>query len=128
MPDPRAELGRIAERAAADYLDTQGYTIIETNFRKRAGEIDIIARKGKRIHFIEIKSQSGASDFPAAESWGDAQRNRFMELAEEYLAIYIREQGTPDLDVSLDFMTVVFGDDGSVTDIDFIEDAIRPGS
>ena len=52
----RREIGNLGEEMAARYLLTQGYQIMETNFRCRSGEIDIIARKFNCYHFVEVKT------------------------------------------------------------------------
>ena len=49
-------VGDIAEERAAKYLIKNGYEILERNFYSKFGEIDIIAKKGKVLHFIEVKS------------------------------------------------------------------------
>ena len=48
--------GRSGEDAAAAYLRRNGYLIVERNFRKRVGEVDIIAVEGGTIAFCEVKS------------------------------------------------------------------------
>jgi putative endonuclease len=48
-------IGQRAEAAAASYLETQGYRIIKRNWRRRDCEIDIIAHKGRTMHFVEVK-------------------------------------------------------------------------
>ena len=50
----RKELGNIGEKLARDFLKKKGYRIHETNFRCRAGEIDIIAQKKDCLAFIEV--------------------------------------------------------------------------
>lgn len=49
------DTGRRAETAAANYLEMRGFKIIEQNFRRARGEIDIIAQKDNLIHLIEVK-------------------------------------------------------------------------
>ena len=124
--DKRMELGKAAEAAAADFLMARGFTIIERNYRKRRGEIDIIARKGDTIHFIEIKARSDASGFSATESWSPMQRERFIALAEGFLAERRGLAVDDNPDVSLDFMGLTFAPDNAILDIEFIEDALRP--
>lgn len=46
---------------ACDFLKKEGYGIVETNYQKRTGEIDIIARKKNILHFIEVKTRSDSS-------------------------------------------------------------------
>lgn len=48
--------GEIGENIACRYLSSKGFTIIERNYTRRCGEIDIIAQKKGVIHFIEVKS------------------------------------------------------------------------
>lgn len=50
--------GEFAEKLAVSYLMNHGFTILERNYTQKWGEIDIIAQKGKIIHFVEVKSVS----------------------------------------------------------------------
>ena len=50
--------GKVGECIAVKFLENKGFEIIEQNYRKKYGEIDIIAQKGKILHFIEVKSVS----------------------------------------------------------------------
>ena len=49
------DAGRRAEKAAATYLEMRGYQIIERNWRRPRCEIDIVAKKGDVIYFVEVK-------------------------------------------------------------------------
>lgn len=51
------ETGRFGESAAAAFLQQEGYLLLERNYRCRAGEIDLIARKNGALHFIEVKTR-----------------------------------------------------------------------
>ena len=51
----KRQLGTVYEQKAAAYLQQQGYEIMECNFRCRMGEIDIIAREGEYLCFVEVK-------------------------------------------------------------------------
>ena len=55
IPNPTARLG---EEIAAKYLRDKGYKIIDKNFRKGYGEIDIIAIQGRTLVFIEVKTRT----------------------------------------------------------------------
>lgn len=52
------KIGEIGEKIAKMFLMKHGFQILETNYTKKVGEIDIVARKGKVWHFIEVKSVS----------------------------------------------------------------------
>ncbi len=50
--------GALGEQFAAKFLEKHGYSILETNFRSRFGEIDIIAQKGGILAFVEVKTRA----------------------------------------------------------------------
>ena len=56
--DKRHEIGRLGEDIAVIYLKNKGFKVVGRNYRKKYGEIDIIAQKGEITHFIEVKSVS----------------------------------------------------------------------
>jgi putative endonuclease len=60
----KKETGKLAEDLAAEFLENQGYKIIERNFYfHRFGEIDLIGLKKNLINFVEVKSLTKESDF-----------------------------------------------------------------
>jgi putative endonuclease len=61
-PTEKQKIGQIGEDCACEYLEKNGYRVIERNYLKKWGEIDIIAKKGQKIHFIEVKSVSRRLD------------------------------------------------------------------
>lgn len=58
MLNRRQQFGQSSETVAARFLKKQRYKILETNYRTRQGEIDIIARDGDTIVFIEVKART----------------------------------------------------------------------
>ena len=62
----RRQIGTEEEALAAEFLEGRGYRIVERNFRCRLGEIDLIARDGSVLVFIEVKyRKTGAYGDPA---------------------------------------------------------------
>lgn len=57
-PTEKQKIGRTGEDIAVKYLENKGFSVIERNYLRKCGEIDIIAKKGKILHFIEVKSVS----------------------------------------------------------------------
>jgi putative endonuclease len=51
-------VGALGEELAARYLASKGFTVFERNYREKWGEIDLIARKSGRVHFVEVKTVS----------------------------------------------------------------------
>lgn len=74
----RRKTGSRYEDIAAEYLKRQGYEIVERNFRDRLGEIDIIAREGRYLVFVEVKYRRDIkSGYPEeAVFWQKQQRIR----------------------------------------------------
>ena len=70
------ETGHWGEALAAEYLAAQGYAIAERNWRSGHYEIDIVAYKGSRIIFVEVKTRSNPSDDPLEA----VDRNKAMRL------------------------------------------------
>ena len=57
-PTEKQKIGKMGEDLACQYLEKNGHKIIERNYLKKWGEIDIVTGKAKKIHFIEVKSVS----------------------------------------------------------------------
>ena len=84
--------GLHAEKIAADYLTQQGYTIVERNFTCRVGEIDIIARHGGDLVFVEVRSRHSRKALDPVYSVNHHKQRKIIRTAEVYLG---RESGTP---------------------------------
>jgi len=52
------KVGNTGENIAVGFLESKGFTILERNYWKKWGEIDVIARKGSTVHFVEVKTIS----------------------------------------------------------------------
>ena len=87
----RRELGAWGEERAAKYLRGKGYTILERNFRCRAGEIDIIARRCGVIAFVEVKLRRDSEFAEAREFVTPAKQRRVILTAEYWLASHQTE-------------------------------------
>ncbi|WP_322494334.1 YraN family protein [Chloroflexus sp.] len=83
MPTPKRRLGDHGEQIAAAYLEQRGYTMITRNWRCRSGEIDLVARDGDQIVFVEVRTRR---DEYALESITAHKRQRLITLAYHYLA------------------------------------------
>lgn len=58
METVKQSVGRIGEELTARFLISKGYQILDRNYRKKWGEIDIIAQKDNIVHFVEVKANS----------------------------------------------------------------------
>lgn len=94
------ETGRWGEAVAADYLTSKGYAIAERNWRSGHYEIDIVAYKGSRIIFVEVKTRSNLYDDPLEA----VDRNKAMRLIRA--AIVYVEAHNINHDIQFDIIAV----------------------
>jgi putative endonuclease len=83
--------GDRAEALAAQFLTRQGLVIVARNFRTRAGEIDLIARDGTSLVFVEVRMRRSQHFGGAAASITARKRERLAKAANAYLALLGRE-------------------------------------
>jgi putative endonuclease len=83
--------GARAEALAAEYLMRQGLAIVARNFRTRFGEIDLIARDGRMLVFVEVRMRRSAAYGGAVGSITARKRARLVAAANGYLAMLGRE-------------------------------------
>ncbi|MBU1091869.1 YraN family protein [Patescibacteria group bacterium] len=83
------EVGKIGEDIAVKHLVKQGFKILERNYRKKWGEIDIIAIKKGLLHFVEVKTVSYETDFDnyiPEENVNFSKRKKLTRAINTYLA------------------------------------------
>ena len=80
------KLGARGEQIAINYLQNRGYRILERNYRNRLGEIDIIARQGRDLVFIEVKTRSDNHFGSPFDSVTAAKQRQLSKVALEYLS------------------------------------------
>lgn len=78
--------GKFAEQKARTFLTGQNYKIIHTNWRCNLGEIDIVAREGSFLCFIEVKYRSSNSFGLPAEAVNYFKKQKLIKLAHSYIA------------------------------------------
>lgn len=122
MPNIRSNtsFGAFGENLAAEYLIKNGFEILARNFRCGKNEIDLIAKKGNVISFIEVKTRKGLAFGHAAEAVTRAKQNELAKAAECYLRKFPNCADLYRFDVVAITMT-----SGKTPDILFIEDAFR---
>ena len=91
------------EELAGEYLKQQGYQILCRNFRSTQAEIDIIAREGKYLVFIEVKQRSSAAMGMGSESVDVRKQRRICMAARFYLRKYHID---PEMPVRFDVVSI----------------------
>ncbi|MCA9449510.1 MAG: YraN family protein, partial [Candidatus Omnitrophica bacterium] len=104
--------------AVLGYLEKRGYTLLEKNYQTRAGEIDLIAREGEAIVFIEVKMRGGDRFGTGAEAVDTRKRERMIAAARNYLAALAEER-----DCRFDVIALDESGSSSGTHLQHFEDA-----
>ena len=86
LPTARADAGARAEEMAAEFLVARGLAIVARNFRTRRGEIDLIARDGATLVFVEVRMRRSQYFGGAGASITAAKTARLKAAARVYLA------------------------------------------
>ena len=85
MSRSRIDFGKTGEDLACRELERRGYAIVARRYRCRLGELDIIARDGETVVFVEVKTRHDRAFGPAAEAVGFVKRRRLARLAMDYV-------------------------------------------
>ena len=113
MSDARISLGRSGEDLACRALERLGYAIVARRFRVRGGELDIVARDGPVLVFVEVKTRAGRSFGDAAEAVTPVKQRRMTRLAGEYLTRH-EVSGCP---CRFDVVSIHFDGDRPIVDV-----------
>lgn len=91
----KREVGTKYEEMAATFLKQQGYHILQKNFRCKIGEIDLIAKCGEYLCFIEVKYRSSTEKGFPSEAITPNKIKRITQTAQFYLLLHQLPQDTP---------------------------------
>jgi putative endonuclease len=117
----RQTTGMLGEKLAADFLTTQGYQIIETNFRCKEGEVDIIARECDFLVFIEVRTKTSRAFGTPEESITARKKEHLRNVAARYLETYDCQQ--PEW--RIDFVAVEMDRFGKIKRLEVIKNAVE---
>ena len=122
-PDNRTEkrkLGDIGENVSCDFLQRRGFDIIERNYLRKWGEIDIVAKKSNIIHFIEVKSVThGTYGYRPEDNMHPGKLRRLSRT----MQIYLLEKKL-DCDWQLDLVTVKIDQANRKAAVEILENVI----
>jgi putative endonuclease len=113
MTDARVALGKIGENLAVQELERRGYAILARRYRQRSGEIDIVARDGQTLVFVEVKARTSRNFGEAAESITRLKRRRIASLAQDFI-VRTRQPPSP---CRFDVVSICFDTDSPSIDV-----------
>ncbi len=125
MTKDKKELGDRGEKIAGDFLKSEGFRILENNYQKLIGEIDIIAEKKKCLHFVEVKARTVES----CEKYGLPQdavnygkQKKIIRTARFYLS---EKKYSDDTNWQIDVIAIIIDEKKGKAKITFIDNAVE---
>ncbi|UCF71317.1 MAG: YraN family protein [candidate division WOR-3 bacterium] len=118
MKQSKTSLGIAGENLAKEYLKQKKYNILDHNFRCRFGEIDLVARKDKAFHFIEVKYRRSV-DYGLPQ---EAVVRRKQQRVRNTALIWLKRRHLP-LDTEIHFDVLAITELAGKMKYEYIEDA-----
>lgn len=122
----KQRIGAIGENIASVFLVKHGYSVIQRNYRKKYGEIDIICEKDGMLHFIEVKtvsrenvSRETGDSYRAEENIHEAKLRRIGRTVEAYLLEYDRDD-----DWMFHAIIILLDSKAKVAKVSFLKDLV----
>jgi Holliday junction resolvase-like predicted endonuclease len=130
----KRKIGDIGEKIACRFLMKRGFEIIEQNYSKKWGEIDIIARKVEKLHFVEVKSVTRdnlkyvspeTDDYRPEDNLHPLKLKRLSRVIQTYLLGYKGNRSvTHETDWQFDVAVVYLDLKGMEAKVNYMEDII----
>ena len=110
------EVGKFGENLACKYLRKKGYSIVETNYRTKIGEIDIVAIKNRKYIFVEVKTKTSDLKGKPYEHVNSSKVSKFKRIVNMYLLD--RKLNAP---FQLDVISIELGFDNNIERLQHFE-------
>jgi putative endonuclease len=120
MTKKRLKLGKLGEDEAAKFIKKQGYRILQTNYKTKSGEIDIIAEDKKVVAFIEVKTRTTGEYGSPLEAVNFHKQKKIIQVANQFLMNYKVENRECRFDI---VAILAPTEDPTTWEIDLIKDA-----
>ncbi len=124
MPSTRRDLGDFGESAARSHLIRAGYTVLDSNWRCRIGEIDLVAQQGGQIVFVEVRTRRVGGPVPPEESLSPAKLRRLLNLADAYMIEANLPSHTP---CRIDLIAIDVDRAGRIARLEHVLNAVEGG-
>lgn len=122
MTQARQQLGLRGEQLACDELERRGYVILARRYRTRAGELDVVARHGDYMVFVEVKARRDRSFGDPEEAVTSHKQQKMVAMATDFLARHRLHDEVP-----CRFDVVAINSEMEPPTVTVLEDAFRPG-
>ncbi len=121
MPTRRTQLGQRGEAMARSFLQERGYRILESNYRCRFGEIDIVAQDGDQTVFVEVRTRLSTAYGTPEESLTSAKQRHLLAASQEYL----QRHDMGGAEYRIDLVSIRLGAGSQGPRIDHLQHAVQ---
>lgn len=120
MSDDRQKLGRWGEQLAAQRLESEGYVVLDRNWRCRRGEIDLVVQAGEVLVFVEVKTRRGRDYGTPEEAITRSKAKRLLELGQRYML----ERDIEDVEWRIDLVAVELDQQGKLVRFEHVPNVV----
>jgi putative endonuclease len=118
----RKEMGDLGEALAGKILEHKGYVILDRNFRTRYGEVDLVAKEGEVLVFVEVKARSSLNYGSGAEALTKMKQQRLIRAALHYLFC----RGWQNCPCRFDLLELSLDPEGKLLSYELLQNAFVP--
>ena len=124
MPTEKRKLGDIGEKIACYFLEKRNYSILKTNYQKRIGEIDIIAKFENSLHFIEVKTRTNFADQKYGLPQDAVTIHKQKRLIKTALFYLLENKYSDDTFWQIDVIAITIDKNSGIAKINYIKNAV----
>ena len=123
MPSVKRKFGDLGEKIAEEYLTREGYRVIEKNYLKPWGEIDLISKKDNSLVFFEVKTRDSKNveHYSAESAINKNKIRKLQKICETYLS---ERKYDYNQEWQIDVLAISINRDTQVTNINHIKNAV----
>lgn len=125
MTSSRVQLGRLGEELASGFLRSAGWGILAANYRCPWGEIDLVARDGEELAFVEVRTRRTSTFGTPQESITRRKAERLVATAQHYLQSHVPENDGADVLWRIDLVSIRLAGGTGSPHIDHIKHAVQ---
>jgi putative endonuclease len=118
------KIGELGEDIACKYLIKHGYKVLERNYTKKWGEIDIVAQKGNTIYFVEVKSQNQGGVTHETIRPEENMHPKKLQRLSRTIQTYVLEKTSGEVDWQFDLIVVLLNENKKTAHVRRIENII----
>jgi len=121
MTTQKQNIGKFGEDIAIKYLENHGYKILERNYRKPWGEIDVVAQQSDELVFVEVKTQNQGFEWRPEENVTRHKKRQLSKIINTYLK---EHQVYGETDFRVDVLGIIINDKTETAQVEHIQNII----